>query len=261
MTKRSGLAQGLWVAGVDVSGDTGSIDTASGGNSPLGVTGIDKSAPERLGGKRDGNLEWTSYFNDAVGQEHLLLRQTAFTGVLDWDAAWIMGSTIGEEAFCIRAREVDYAPTRAEDGSFTFKISMPANGFGAEWGRLLTAGKRTDSTATNGTSLDMAADAPGDFGAQAYLHVFAFTGTSVTFGARPMRALSTTTTVRRPGKRLTATVAPRGNPTAQAKTTAVRLTRRLSSTMSSSLGSPPATSRSASAVACERSLTALRSTP
>lgn len=183
MAKRTGLAQGLWVAGVDISGDVGSIDTASGGNSPLDVTGIDKSAFEKLGGKRDGNLEYTAFFNDATGQAHLLLRPNAFTGILDWNCSWIMGSTQGEEAFCLVAREVDYAPTRGEDGSLTIKVAMPSNGYGAEWGRLLTAGKRTDSTATApATGLDLNADggASTAFGWQAWLHVFAFTGTSVT---------------------------------------------------------------------------------
>jgi hypothetical protein len=47
-----------------------------------------------------------------------------------------------------------------------------------EWGRSLTAGRRTDTAATNGTSIDTTASA--DFGGQAYLQVFAFSGTDVT---------------------------------------------------------------------------------
>lgn len=183
MAKSNGLGQGLWVSGVDLSGDIGSVDNASGGNSPLDVTGIDKSAPERLGGKRDGNLEFTSFFNPSAGQAHQTLRQTLFTGVLDWDCLWITGSSLGAEAFAIRSKEVDHAPTRAEDGSFIFKTSMPGNGYGAEWGNLLTAGKRADTTATSpatGVDLNAYGGASTAFGWQAELHVFAFTGTSVT---------------------------------------------------------------------------------
>src|SRR6266540_1571321 len=44
MPKSTGLGDNLYVAGVDVSGDISAIDSASGGNSPLEVTGIDKSA-------------------------------------------------------------------------------------------------------------------------------------------------------------------------------------------------------------------------
>ncbi|MEN8184354.1 MAG: hypothetical protein ABFS46_17650 [Myxococcota bacterium] len=62
-----------------------------------------------------------------------------------------------------------------------FLLSTLANGFGLDWGRSLTAGKRTDSTATNGASYDYGVGIGQTlFGAQAYLQVFAFTGTSVT---------------------------------------------------------------------------------
>ena len=44
----------------------------------------------------------------------------------------------------------------------------------------LTAGKRTDTTATNGASWDSAIVGGTALGLVAYLHVFAFTGTSVT---------------------------------------------------------------------------------
>lgn len=179
MTKRNGLAQGLWIAGNDISGDVGSIDNANGGNSPLVVTGIDKSGVERIGGLRDGNLEYTAFFNPAAGGVHGVLKQTLFTGLVDWNATWILGSTAGEEAFSIVAKELDYAPTRGSDGSLTFKVQMPANGFGAEWGNLLTAGKRVDTGATSpATGVDFT-DVSTAFGWQAWLHVFALTGTNV----------------------------------------------------------------------------------
>ncbi len=60
-------------------------------------------------------------------------------------------------------------------------VQASANGFGLEWGRTLTAGKRTDSGATNGATLDFGVTIGQTlFGAQAYLHVFAFTGTDCT---------------------------------------------------------------------------------
>jgi len=61
----------------------------------------------------------------------------------------------------------------------TFAVQALANGYGLDWGRTLTAGKRTDTTATNGASVDHT-DVTTAFGWQAFLHVFAFTGTSVT---------------------------------------------------------------------------------
>jgi hypothetical protein len=60
----------------------------------------------------------------------------------------------------------------------TMQTQLLANGYGVEWGNQLTAGKRSDTTATNGTSYDFLAST--SFGWQAYLQVFSFTGTSCT---------------------------------------------------------------------------------
>jgi len=60
---------------------------------------------------------------------------------------------------------------------------MPAKNSGLDWGRLITAGKRTDTVATSpatGTDFNLEGGATTLFGWQAWLHVFAFTGTSVT---------------------------------------------------------------------------------
>src|ERR1700674_506908 len=62
-------------------------------------------------------------------------------------------------------------------------------------------------------------------------------------------------TERRPAKRLTAIAAPNGSPIRQARSTAVKLTLRLSSTICTSLGSPPATSCAAWTVASDRLFT------
>jgi hypothetical protein len=76
------------------------------------------------------------------------------------------------------AKQVGYDPTRGGDGALSYNTAAQANGYGLEWGRQGTAGIRTDTTATNGSSVDGLAAT--SFGLQAYLHVFAVTGTSVT---------------------------------------------------------------------------------
>ena len=78
-------------------------------------------------------------------------------------------------------KQIDYDSTHGNDGSLTITIQALANGFGLEWGESLTIGKRTDSGATAGGTLDYGATIGQTlFGAQAYLHVFAFTGTDAT---------------------------------------------------------------------------------
>lgn len=174
--KESGLGDRLFVAGYDLSGDVGSIQKISGGPAPLEVTGIDKSGYERIGGRRDGALDFTAWFDDQPGQAHPRLGSLPTT---DQIVTYFHGATQGNTCASLVAKQVNYDGNRAADGAFTFTVSAAANGYGLEWGQMLSAGKRTDSAATSpATGLDGAAATT--FGAQAYLHVFAFTGTSVT---------------------------------------------------------------------------------
>lgn len=175
MTKQTGLGDNLYVAQYNISGDVGVVDSVSCPMSPLDVTGIDKSAYERLGGLRDGAIEFTSFFNDASGQEHPALSTLPRT---DRIVSYFRGTTLGNPAASLVAKQINYDPTREADGNLTFKVNCQGNAYALEWGRMLTAGVRTDTTATNGTGVDGAASSA--FGLQAYLHVFSFSGTSVT---------------------------------------------------------------------------------
>jgi hypothetical protein len=175
MAKQSGLGDNLYVAGVDVSGDIGSLQTISTSIKPIEVTAIDKSGYERLGGQRDGSLEFTAFFNPSAGQEHPVFSALPTT---DQIVTYFRGTTLGGAAACQVGKQINYDPSRNEDGSLTFKIQALANSFGLEWATMLTAGKRTESVATNGTGVDLVASTT--FGLQAYLQVFALASGSVT---------------------------------------------------------------------------------
>lgn len=176
MTKQSGLGDRLWVAGYDFSGDIGSLAGIHGGPAALDVTGIDKSAFERIGGLRDGELSFTAFFNDAANQEHARLKPLSTS---DQIVTYGRGTSIGSPAACCVAKQINYDQTRGGDGALTSTVQVQTNGYGLEWGQQLTAGQRTDTTATSpATGLDTTVSA--SFGMQAYLHLFAFTGTSVT---------------------------------------------------------------------------------
>jgi hypothetical protein len=175
MAKQSGLGDRLLVAGYDLSGDIGSLGSISGGPAPLEVTGIDKLAPERIGGLRDGAIEFSAWFNPATGRAHPRLSALPTT---DQIVTYLRGTTLGGSGAAMVGKQIDYAPTRGDDGSFTIDVQAAANAYGLEWGTQLTAGVRADTAATNGTSVDMGA--AGTHGLQAYLQVTAFTGTSVT---------------------------------------------------------------------------------
>lgn len=181
MTKSPGMGHRLLIDGFDVSADVSAVNNLS---TPLQVqltTGIDKYAIERIGLLHDGMAEFGHYWNptnvagDAV---HLALRGLPYT---DRIVTYLAGQTLGAPAASLTAKQINYDWTRGTDGSMTGSTSMQANGYGLQWGVNLTAGKRTEAVAGNGATVDLGSVITSySFGWIAYLHVFAFTGTSVT---------------------------------------------------------------------------------
>lgn len=165
----------LFISGVDVSGDIGSLSSIHGGPAVQDVTDITQSAISRLGLLRDGGIDFTSWFNPAVGRAFKTFSALP-TG--DVQMMYLRGTNIGSPVASVIARQVNYDPNREASGALSFSGSTQSDGYGLEWGEQLTAGIKTDTTATNGTGYDGLASSV--FGGQAYLQVFALTGTSVT---------------------------------------------------------------------------------
>jgi len=174
--KSSGMGDQLFIGGYDIGADVNSINSLSTPRETLPATDITQSAMARLFGKRDAQAEFSTYFNDATDREHEALKGLPRTDV---HLMYLRGTTLGNESLSMVGKQVDYAPNRSDDGSLLFGVSVLSSAFGADWGRQLTAGKRTDTTATNGTSVDFGTGSTA-FGFQAYLQVFSFTGTSAT---------------------------------------------------------------------------------
>ena len=175
MAKQTGLGSAFWVDGVDVSGDINALNTIGQPLAALDFTGIDKFAFEKQGGKKDGVMDFVSFFNFA--RAHPVLSTLPLTDRL---MTWALAPALGSDAATLNCKQINYDPTRDQDGNLTLAVEGQANQFGLEWGLLATPGKRTDSTATTpGTGVDLGV-ASTSFGWQAYVHLFAFAGTSVT---------------------------------------------------------------------------------
>lgn len=180
MAKSSGLGMKVFVDGYDISGDYQSIGRIGGGPAVLDTTGVDKSAFERIGGRRDGAIEATTYFNpdtiaggSAADRSHLVLKSLPLT-----DRMVSVAHPAAGESWTLVAKQGNYDPTVAADGMITIGVSCQANGYGLEPGRLLTTAPLTQGAAGNVASVDFGAGAA--FGLQAHLQVLAFTGTSIT---------------------------------------------------------------------------------
>jgi hypothetical protein len=156
MAISNGLGQGFYYGGYDLSGDTGSADDIGGGLvGTQDVTTIDLSAFKRIGLLRDGRISWGAFFNKASGRAHARLGALP---TADQHLMWVTGSAIGDPAACLIGKQINYDPTRAQDGSLTIAVNAQGNAYGLEWGDLLTAGKRTDTSATNGTAAEFGYD-------------------------------------------------------------------------------------------------------
>lgn len=185
MAKTTGLGDNFYLDGYNLSGDTGSIGRVGGGPAALDVTGIDKSAYERLGGLRDGALEWSTWINfttsasatptDPTG-EHEALRTLALTNRI---GSYLVGTTLGNPAASAVGKQVNYDWSRAGDAALSASVQLLPNGYGVEWGNQLTAGVDNATAAASGTGVDFAASTA--FGLQAYLHVFDLDGDDATF--------------------------------------------------------------------------------
>ncbi len=191
MAKQSGLGDGLFVNGVDLSGDIQQVNQIGSPRATLDVTGINKSAYERVYGIRDGVIDMTTHFNVSAGQQFPTLK-----AIPDADShiMYRHGSTIGNPAAALVSKRTNFDATRANDCGMTFAVNAQANSYGLDWGVQLVAGKRTDTAATNGTSYDQTTVSTA-FGWQAYLHVFSFTGTSVTVTIQDSADNSSFTTI------------------------------------------------------------------
>jgi hypothetical protein len=153
MAKQGGLSQKLLVGGYDLSGNVQALDNMHGGPATGDATTIDQSAHSRLGLQRDGGGSVATLMDPALAHPVLSALPTSDDQVMHMINPLAVGSPV---AACI-AKQIDYDQNRAANGMLTQKTEFQSNGFGLEWCVALTAGVRSDSTATNGTSLDRGA--------------------------------------------------------------------------------------------------------
>lgn len=180
MAKQSGMGDNLYIDGADVSGDIGSLGRISGPLTTQDVTAIWMGANSRIGLTHDGAIDWSAFWNPGAAADtaHSVHKTLPLT---DRIVTYCRGTVLGNNAASMIGKQINYDANRAADGSLLFSVNALANGYGLEWGNLLTAGKLTQTSAGNGTSVDLGSTPVSySFGWAAYLHVFAFTGTSIT---------------------------------------------------------------------------------
>lgn len=177
MSKTGGLGDNFYIGGYDLSGDVNSIGQLGGGPALLDVTGIKESANEQIGGLRSGDWQFVSFWEFTSSGQGYAMNAVDSLPTVDVVGTYFRGTTLQGPAAAINSKQVSLGPTRDASGNLTLAVELQSNAYGMEWGEQLTAGLRTDTTATTGAAITDAASSA--FGAQAYLQIVSFTGTSV----------------------------------------------------------------------------------
>lgn len=154
MAKQSGIGMAFLIDGFDISGDIQQLNNIGSPMKPIDVTSIADNAHSRIGGQRDGALDFVAYFNAAANAAHPVLSSLPTTDAI---VTAVVTKVIGGAAASMVAKQINYDPTRDTSGNLTEKVSCQGNAFALEWGVVLTAGTRTDTGATNGVGLDQGA--------------------------------------------------------------------------------------------------------
>ncbi|HEX7134076.1 MAG TPA: hypothetical protein VF228_15980 [Iamia sp.] len=174
MAKQHGLGMDLLIGGYRLGNDVGSISNMS---SPVGqqvVTGLDKSAFERICLLRDGMMSFEPFFNPDEDRIHEVLSALPRGDLI---VSALVGTAQGAPVYSLSGKQNNYDGSRGADGALTFATTMTGNGWGADWGEILSEGITTSTAAEDLTSVDGAAASA--FGLQAYLHLIDFDGTDI----------------------------------------------------------------------------------
>ena len=176
MAVESAIGSRFFLDGYDISGDVGQLGAARVSVAPLDISNITESGTRRLRGRVSGELSWNVFFNDAAAQEHIALKTITRT---DRYAMWAhQCAAIGDSAVAARGKQMNYDWNLGADGGLVGAVQVLSSGPPTEWGSLITPGKRTDTGATNGASLDGTAST--SFGMAAYAFLTDFSGTNIT---------------------------------------------------------------------------------
>lgn len=184
MAKQSGIGAWLLVSKYDISGDVGAVSGMETTQAQQVVSSIQDAGTARIGLRRDGTMSIMSFFNPSAGQSHPVLSALPRTDVI---GSYFLGSTVGNPAASINAKQGNYPVTYGEDGSLGVSTTLSGSGYGLEWSGggtgdgMLTTGLQSYATGTvNGTSIDLGSVSTL-FGAAGYLHVTTMPSGTATF--------------------------------------------------------------------------------
>lgn len=138
MAKESGIGMTVTVDAADGTGDDLSNDITSVQiSTPRGmqdITGLDKSAIERLLLLADGTITLNGVFNDAADKSHVALKTIPTQASTGTGSTRTIVIAISGQTLTIECVGQDYNLNRAQDGSLTWTATfLQANGTAPTW--------------------------------------------------------------------------------------------------------------------------------
>lgn len=181
MAKEAGIGDRFFADGFDLSGDVGAVQTIAHTIGEQDVTGLNSVAVERLQLLSDGELAFNSYFTgDASDPSNIHAHERLRTVTTLVNCTYLRGVVQGGYGVGMVAKQFQYQLDRGMDGALLGTVNAKAaSGDGLEAGRLLDAAAAPTAVGNQATGLDLGVS-HGILRMAFYLHVFAFTGTSVT---------------------------------------------------------------------------------
>jgi hypothetical protein len=151
MAKQTGLTDNFYIDGHDLSGDVSAVDTISGKKATLDTPVIDKAAMVRLAGHGDGEISFSTWFDDGTNLEHTALSVLPTTDVL---VLYTRGVAADSPAAGLVAKQINYDGSKGSDKALSLSVQCLGQGTPLEWGVLLTDGLITHSSAASTSDKD-----------------------------------------------------------------------------------------------------------
>jgi len=174
VAKKSGIGGRFYFGGFDLSGDVLTLDTVAGARTVLEVTGLDKSAVERILAKTSGEIGVTVAFNDATGQNHPAYKGLPTTDVI---AMYCQSNVVGDAVAMLLSKQINFDWSRGADGSLIGSVQCLSNTAPLEWGTTVIILTTVSST---GDSASQDNGGSSSAGAAAVFQCTAFSGTDYT---------------------------------------------------------------------------------
>jgi len=158
MAKQTGLGDAFYIGGYNLSGDVSSVDTVSARRATVDTPVIEKSAMVRLPAMGDGEISFTSWFDDGTDLSHTALKSLVTT---DREVLYCRGTDASSPTAMLVAKQINYDFSRGTDKSLSASIQCLSNGTALEWGQLFAAEATQSSAGSTASKDDSASSANG----------------------------------------------------------------------------------------------------